>query len=202
MVDHQLEGLQPLRQLLAGDAPVPIGRAIRHTETLAFDESLRPVRPGEVGDLLVAGAGLALGYRNRPELTAERGLAGRDSSNPGMECSTNCKAPADKRISHTGASPKLSINVRFNAPSRYATRHGTARHGTAIEHTTNNNIRTAYCGADRCVSASRISCRLDCSSMRGPPHKPQIAFHTMLGAPRRITGSCTTPRSVACQCDE
>lgn len=55
----------------AGDAPVPIGRAIRQTEALVLDEALRPVIAGEPGELCLAGAGLALGYWNRPELTAQ-----------------------------------------------------------------------------------------------------------------------------------
>ena len=117
MVDNNLDGLKPLRQLLAGgdvlspphivkalrglpgcrlingygptenttfsccytvprdysgERALPIGRPIRQTEALILDESLRPVPPGTDGELYVAGAGVALGYLNRPELTAER----------------------------------------------------------------------------------------------------------------------------------
>jgi amino acid adenylation domain-containing protein len=51
---------------------VPIGRAIAHTGTHILDESLRPVPRGETGELFISGAGVALGYLNRPELTRER----------------------------------------------------------------------------------------------------------------------------------
>ena len=115
MVDNALEGLAPLRQLIAGGdvlspshvlralralpgcrlingygptenttfsccytiphdyggaAAVPIGRAIRETEALVLGETLQPVPAGEDGELYLGGAGLALGYFNRPELTA------------------------------------------------------------------------------------------------------------------------------------
>jgi acyl-coenzyme A synthetase/AMP-(fatty) acid ligase len=54
-------------------APLPhIGRAIANTEIYLLDEDLHPVQPGTPGEIYVAGAGVARGYRNRPDLTAER----------------------------------------------------------------------------------------------------------------------------------
>ncbi len=119
IVDHQLEILRPLRQLIAGgdvlsprhvrrvldampqcrlvngygptenttftcchtiardapaDAPTPVGRPIDHTQIHVLDLDLRPVAPGEIGELFAAGEGVALGYLNRPDLTAEKFL--------------------------------------------------------------------------------------------------------------------------------
>ena len=119
MVDRRLDGLKPLRQLLAGGdilspshvaralqalphcqlingygptenttftccyriprdfvqtAAVPIGSAIRHTEVYVLDPAAKPVADGQEGELYAGGAGVALGYLNRPELTAERFL--------------------------------------------------------------------------------------------------------------------------------
>ena len=55
------------------DAPnVPIGTPIAGTELMIVDDRLTPVGPGEEGELLALGGGLALGYLNQPELTAER----------------------------------------------------------------------------------------------------------------------------------
>ncbi|MGX2993159.1 non-ribosomal peptide synthetase [Streptomyces sp. JNUCC 64] len=53
---------------------VLIGRAIEETSLWILDERGNPVPDGEPGELHIGGTGLALGYLNRPELTAERFL--------------------------------------------------------------------------------------------------------------------------------
>ena len=56
-----------------GEVPdrIPIGAPMDNTRIFILDENslLRPI--GVVGELCISGAGLALGYLNRPELTAE-----------------------------------------------------------------------------------------------------------------------------------
>jgi len=49
-----------------------IGRAIDGTEVYILDGNLRPVAAGTSGELFLGGASLARGYRNRPDLTAEK----------------------------------------------------------------------------------------------------------------------------------
>ena len=130
MVEHNLQGLAPLRQLLAGGDvlspphvvralralpgcrlingygptenttfsccyeiprdysgadPVPIGRAIRQTEALVLDEQRQIAAEGEAGELYVGGAGLALGYWNRPELTAQAFIPHPFDTRPGAQ---------------------------------------------------------------------------------------------------------------------
>ena len=54
-----------------GDA-VHIGRPVPGLSAWVLDDQLRPVPPGEAGELCLGGVGLARGYRNDPDLTARR----------------------------------------------------------------------------------------------------------------------------------
>lgn len=51
---------------------VPIGRALANTELYVLDREQRIVPPGVVGELYIGGDGLALGYVNNVEMTAEK----------------------------------------------------------------------------------------------------------------------------------
>lgn len=51
-------------------AVIPIGEACAGEELLVLDESLRPVAPGQIGDLYIGGAGLARGYWRDSDRTA------------------------------------------------------------------------------------------------------------------------------------
>lgn len=61
--------------------PLPIGRAIKGTQIYILDENLQPVPTGLIGELCIAGRGLALGYWNRPELTSEKFVSAPWDSN-------------------------------------------------------------------------------------------------------------------------
>ncbi len=158
MVDNNINGLKPLKQLLAGgdvlspahvvralqalpgcrlingygptenttfsccytvpgdydgSSALPIGPAIKHTEALVLDESLQDVADGNEGELYVGGPGVALGYLNRPELTAERFIAHPRNPSAGLVYKTGdrVRRRADGVIEFLGrADRQVKIN--------------------------------------------------------------------------------------------
>jgi myxalamid-type nonribosomal peptide synthetase MxaA len=57
------------------EKPMRIGRPLPNTQTYILDKQYQPVPIGAIGDLYIAGEGLAVGYWQRPDLTAERFVA-------------------------------------------------------------------------------------------------------------------------------
>ena len=56
------------------DAVISVGKPIGNTQFYILDNRQRPVPAGVSGELYIGGDGVARGYRERPELTAERFL--------------------------------------------------------------------------------------------------------------------------------
>src|SRR6185312_9283543 len=68
---------------VAPDQPITIGTPIANTTVWVLDERRQPCPLGVPGELWIGGAGVALGYLHRPELTAERFVADPFSAEPG-----------------------------------------------------------------------------------------------------------------------
>ncbi len=62
-------GTRVLPQMLGGIA-VPIGKPLAREEAFVVDDRLQPVPTGTTGQLVIAGAGVALGYHNRADRSA------------------------------------------------------------------------------------------------------------------------------------
>lgn len=63
-----------VQRVQSGSGHVPIGSAIANTEVYLLDDRMQPVPTGVTGRLYLGGDGLARGYLNRNDLTAEKFL--------------------------------------------------------------------------------------------------------------------------------
>jgi len=68
----------------SANQPPSIGRPIDGVEIHILDERHEPVAEGATGEIYIGGAGLARGYRNRPDLTAERFIQNPFSAEPNV----------------------------------------------------------------------------------------------------------------------
>ncbi|MBO0494138.1 non-ribosomal peptide synthetase [Pseudomonas sp. Marseille-Q1929] len=59
----------------AGTAAIPIGRPLANAQAFVLDARQQPLPLGVTGELYIGGAGVALGYLNQPQLTAEKFIA-------------------------------------------------------------------------------------------------------------------------------
>ncbi|HEY6350084.1 MAG TPA: amino acid adenylation domain-containing protein [Candidatus Angelobacter sp.] len=82
---------------------VPIGKPAGNTQIYVLDRNLTPVPIGAPGEIYIGGTGLARGYLNKPDLTAERFIPNPLSPVPG------------ERLYHTGdrARHNLDGNLEF-----------------------------------------------------------------------------------------
>ena len=66
-----------------GVGTVPLGRPIANIQVFVLDREFEPVPPGVNGELHIGGVGLARGYLNNPQMTAEMFIPDAFGRNPG-----------------------------------------------------------------------------------------------------------------------
>jgi aspartate racemase len=62
----------PPSEFISSTDCMPVGKPIANSEVYVLDQQLRKVTEGETGELYIGGVGLARGYLDQPELTAQR----------------------------------------------------------------------------------------------------------------------------------
>ena len=92
-----------ITEVRRGEPRVAIGPPIANTRFYVVDEQLRLVPPGTSGELLIGGAGVALGYFQREALTAEKFVADPDCPGERMyRTGDEVRQLADGRIEFIG----------------------------------------------------------------------------------------------------
>ena len=69
-----------LKQIKAEDTLITIGKPVANTQIYILDEQGQLVAAGNIGEIAIGGDGVANGYWNRPELTAEKFIENRFSN--------------------------------------------------------------------------------------------------------------------------
>ena len=69
-------------RVLSGAPPISIGRPIANTQVYVVGRGGQPVPIGMPGEIWIGGAGVAIGYHERPELSADRFVPDHFSSDP------------------------------------------------------------------------------------------------------------------------
>ncbi|MET0399317.1 MAG: non-ribosomal peptide synthase/polyketide synthase [Longimicrobiaceae bacterium] len=90
---------------MADGGPVTVGRPLANTRVYVLDRDGGPVPAGVPGELFIGGRGVARGYLDRPELTAERFVPDPFGAEPGGRLYATgdlARFLADGRIEHLG----------------------------------------------------------------------------------------------------
>ncbi|HEX5425713.1 MAG TPA: amino acid adenylation domain-containing protein [Candidatus Acidoferrales bacterium] len=131
-----------IHRVTAGTQSVPIGRPIHNTQIYILDSNLRPVPPGELGEIFIGGDGLARGYLNKPEITAERFIPNPTPGQP------------SPRIYRTGDLGRFLPNGDIQYEGRCD--HQIKIHGVRVEPEEIEKPILEFAGVKQCLVVARV----------------------------------------------
>ncbi|POY38673.1 non-ribosomal peptide synthetase [Flavobacterium alvei] len=70
-----------IKQIKTDQSIITIGKPIANTQIYIIDDQCQLVAPGNIGEIAIGGDGVAKGYWNRPELTSEKFIENKFSTN-------------------------------------------------------------------------------------------------------------------------
>ena len=105
--------IDPRPHEIATSLRIPIGRPLANRETHILDQYGNPVPVGVPGELHIGGKCLARGYLNRPDLTAEKFIPHRFSTEPGARLYKTGDQPATCRMETSNFWAGLTIRSSF-----------------------------------------------------------------------------------------
>ena len=120
---------------------VPIGKAINNTQFYVLDDYLQLVPIGVPGQLYIAGEGLAKGYLNKPELTADRFIPNPFLITGGVEETEDAEeVREEKRFSPQQINPFSSSSPAPSTPSASSTPHTLYKTGDRVRYLPDGNL--------------------------------------------------------------
>ena len=134
-----------------------IGEPIDHTRIFILDEKMQSVPAGTMGEIYVGGAGLAQGYLNDAQLTAERFVRDPFSSDPGARLyrtgDLGCFLGSGEIEFHGRADDQVKIRghrIELNEVTGVLKRHPAVRDAAIVAHGNGNSEKqlVAYVVAD------------------------------------------------------
>ncbi len=173
-------------------APITIGRPVRGFTAWIVDESLQPVAEGAEGELCLGGVGLARGYRNLPEVTAEKfpihpqfGRIYRtgDLVSRGPNGVMTCHGRVDAQVKIRGYRIELEA-----VESRLSECPGVRSAACAVRGDSSRQMLVGYIVADDPASPPEASALKDELSRVLPAYMVPSAFVFLADLPRTVGG--------------